>query len=315
MDWTEKPIDVISTGEILIDMMGQQMNRPLSETQDFLKIPGGSPANVAFNLHQLKRKVVFVGCIGQDGLGEFILKCFQGKNLSTDGLCQCEDAPTSIILVSKTSGTPDFVPYRGADFQIHDNQFDESLLRQTQVFHTTCFALSKKPAQDSILKAAQKAKKYGAQISIDLNYATKIWPDKAEAQAVIGEFLQLNPLLKISEDDVQRLLGKKLSHDEIFNYFQNKFQLNKIYLTLGSQGVKYLNEQGKIVHLPAQPIDEVKDATGAGDAFWSGFLYGFTQNFSQEQCLKMGLKLAAIKLQHVGGLPEGRDLEHVLMTT
>ena len=72
MDWIEKPIDVISTGEILIDMIGQHMNQPLSKTRDFQKFLGGSPANVAFNLSKLKRKVVFVGCIGQDGLGEFI---------------------------------------------------------------------------------------------------------------------------------------------------------------------------------------------------------------------------------------------------
>jgi fructokinase len=310
MDWTEKPIDVITTGEILIDMIGQQMNSPLAETKDFKPYLGGSPANVAFNLQALKANVRFIGSIGQDGMGEFMLKRFQDKNLSIEGLHQYENAPTSIILVSKTSGTPDFMPYRAADFQIHDNQFEESLLQQTKVFHTTCFALSKKPAQDSIINAAKKAKQFGAEISIDLNYASKIWPDKVEAQAVIDEFLKLNPLLKISEDDVARLLGESLDHDEIFDYFQNKHNLNRIYLTLGSDGVKYVDKQGKIIHLPAQPIKEVKDATGAGDAFWSGFLFGYTKGYAQEKCLKMGLKLASIKLQHVGGLPEDMEELH-----
>jgi fructokinase len=258
MDWTEKPIDVISTGEILIDMIGQQMNHPLSETQDFQRCLGGSPANVAFNLNALKLNVLFVGCVGQDGFGDYISNEFQAQNLSSEGLRQDKNMPTSIILVSKTSGTPDFIPYRGADCCIQNSQFDKQLLQQTKVFHTTCFALSKQPAQDSILKAAKQAKKFGAEISIDLNYASKIWPDKTEAQAVIAEFLNLNPLLKISEDDVVRLLGESLNHDEIFNYFQSEFNLSRIYLTLGSQGVKYLNKQGKIIHLPAQPIKEVK---------------------------------------------------------
>jgi fructokinase len=307
MDWIEKPIDVISAGEILIDMIGQQMNSPLSETKDFKRFMGGSPANVAFNLHTLKRNVHFVGSIGQDGLGEFILKCFEQKKLPIEGIHQSENAPTSIILVSKTSGTPDFIPYRVADFQIHDKQFNEDTLQQTKVFHTTCFALSKKPAQDSILKAAKKASQFGAQLSIDLNYAPEIWPNKTEALAVITKYLNLNPLLKISEDDVTRLLGESLNHDEIFVYFQKKFNLNQIYLTLGSKGVKYLSKKGDIIHFPAQPIKAVKDATGAGDAFWSGFLYGFTKGFKQEKCLKLGLKLASIKLQHLGGLP--KDLE------
>jgi fructokinase len=307
MDWTEKPIDVISTGEILIDMIGQQMNHSLSKTKDFQRYLGGSPANVAFNLNTLKLNVRFIGCIGNDGLGEFVLKTFQDKNLSIEGLKQNEDSPTSIILVSKTSETPDFIPYRGADVLIELNQFPQKLLQQTKVFHTTCFALSKKPAQDSILKAAKMAKDFGAELSIDLNYATKIWPEKAKAQAIIAKYFQLKPLLKISEDDVNRLLGKSLTHDAIFDYFQNKFGLKRIYLTLGRQGVKYLDEKGNIIHLPAEPIKEVKDATGAGDAFWSGFLYGFTKGYAQEKCLKLGLKLASLKLQHVGGLPE--DLE------
>lgn len=280
------------------------MNHSLSETKDFQRFLGGSLANVAFNLNSLKLNIRYIGCIGQDGLGTYILNEFQSKSLSTESLRQVTDLPTSIILVSKTSGTPDFIPYRGADYQIHENQFDEQLLQHTKVFHTTCYALSKPPAQKSILKAAKRAKDFGAELSIDLNYASKIWPDKADAQVVISGYLELNPLLKISEDDVARLLGKSLSHNEIFDYFQNKHSLYRIYLTLGSDAVKYVNEQGKIIHLPAQPIKEVKDATDAGDAFWSGFLFGYTKGFNQEQCLKMGLRLASIKLQHVGGLPK-----------
>ncbi len=303
MDWTEKPIDLITSGEILIDMIGQQINQPLSEAKKFHRFLGGSPANVAFNLNSLKLSVRFIGCIGQDGLGKFVLNEFECKNLSTESLRQDKDLPTSIVIVSKTSGTPEFIPYRAADYHIQDSQFTKKLLQQTKVFHTTCFALSRQPAQDSILKAARQAKDFGAELSIDLNYAPQIWSNKAEANNVIKKYLQLNPLLKISEDDVNRLLDASLSHIEIFDYFQNKLGVNRIYLTLGSQGVKYLDKHGKIIHLPAQPIKDIKDVTGAGDAFWSGFLYGFTKSFSQEKCLKLGLKLAAIKLQHVGSLP------------
>ncbi|MGX1023413.1 carbohydrate kinase family protein [Psychroflexus sp. MBR-150] len=308
MDWTQKPIDVISTGEILIDMIGQQMDCPLSETIEFQRFVGGSPANVAFNLNTLKSNVHFIGSIGQDGLGKYILSEFKSHNLAIKGLNQSSKLPTTLILVSKTSQTPDFIPYRGADTQINSNMFSKEILQQTKVFHTTCFALSKNPAQNSILKAAKTAKTLGAELSIDLNYASQIWSDKTEAEAIIGEYLHLNPLLKISEDDVSRLLDTSLSHQEIFNYFQNKHGVKRIYLTLGSQGVKYLDIHGKINHLPAQPIKEIKDVTGAGDAFWSGFLYGFTKKFDQEQCLKMALKLSAIKLQHVGGLPENLNL-------
>ena len=45
------------------------------------------------------------------------------------------------------------------------------------------------------------------------------------------------------------------------------------------------------------------DTTGAGDAFWSGFLFAYTSNRSYEECLQVALQLAALKLQNVGRIP------------
>jgi len=45
------------------------------------------------------------------------------------------------------------------------------------------------------------------------------------------------------------------------------------------------------------------DATGAGDAFWSGFLYDYIKEKPIEECLTIALKLAALKLQNIGRLP------------
>ena len=170
------------------------------------------------------------------------------------------------------------------------------MLKKAKVFHTTCFALSKNPARDSILKAAKIAHKHDCKLSIDLNYSSKIWPDRNEAQQVISTYLKVNPLLKISEDDVNRWLDTNLSDVEIFEYFKTNFGVDNIYLTLGSKGVKFLDQKEEIIHIPAKKIDSVKDATGAGDAFWSGFLFGYTQGFDEERCVKMALRLAAIKL-------------------
>ncbi len=50
------------------------------------------------------------------------------------------------------------------------------------------------------------------------------------------------------------------------------------------------------------------DATGAGDAFWSGFLFAHLKEFPVERCLKIALSLAAIKLQNVGRLPQNMDV-------
>jgi fructokinase len=62
----------------------------------------------------------------------------------------------------------------------------------------------------------------------------------------------------------------------------------------------------------AIPIEEVKDTTGAGDAFWTGFLYAQLHQNSLEETITVAQKLAAIKLQNVGRLPENINIKALI---
>ena len=209
--------------------------------------------------------------------------------------------------MSRTDGTPDFIPFRKADSFIIEDQISKDLLTRTNLYHTTCFALSKNPAQSTILKKAEEAFNLGCKLSIDVNYAKKLWNSQEEALHVIKAYCKFNPLVKISEDDMLRLFEQKLSHEEIFNFFHSE-GVDIVCLTLGSNGVK-LSEKGKeIIQLPAIKIDIVQDATGAGDAFWSGFLFAYIKEKPIEKCLEMALQLAALKLQNVGRLPDNINI-------
>jgi sugar/nucleoside kinase (ribokinase family) len=59
-------------------------------------------------------------------------------------------------------------------------------------------------------------------------------------------------------------------------------------------------------------IDQIKDTTGAGDAFWTGFLYAQIQNKSLQDCITLAQKLAGIKLQNVGRLPENINIKEII---
>jgi fructokinase len=50
------------------------------------------------------------------------------------------------------------------------------------------------------------------------------------------------------------------------------------------------------------------DSTGAGDAFWSGFLFAYIKEKTIDECLDIALKLAALKLQNVGRLPDNINI-------
>jgi len=296
-------IDILCVGETLIDFIGQQSGVQINKTSDYHRYLGGSPTNVAMNSARLGLKSAVVATVGNDGFGEYIIEKLNGEGVITDFIKKLDDKPSSVIFISRTDGTPDFLPFRKADYWITEDQISRETLLKTNIYHTTCFALSKDPAQSAILKKAEEAYNLGCKLSIDVNYAEKLWKSKENALSVLKSYCKFNPLVKISEDDMLRLFEKKLKHNEIFDFFHSE-GVETVCLTLGSNGVK-LSQTGKeIIELPAIKIDKIMDATGAGDAFWSGFLFAYIQDKTQEDCLKVGLQLAALKLQNVGRLPD-----------
>lgn len=308
-----KAIDILCVGEVLIDFIGHEINTPITKTKDYHRFLGGSPTNVAVNAARLGLKSTLVASCGNDGLGEYILKKLKDAKVDTTFIARIESIPTSVIFVSKSTTTPDFIPYRQADCQIFESFLPDEIINQAKIFHTTCFALSKNPARQTIINRAKKAKELGLQLSIDINFSERIWSNRTEAIQVLSEYLANDPLVKLSEDDCYRLFGESKSEAYIFEFF-HALGATTICLTKGKNGVVVSDTvQGRFVQ-SALPITEIKDATGAGDAFWTGFLYAQLQQWSIEECLTIAQKLAVIKLQSLGKLPEAANIIELLKT-
>jgi fructokinase len=303
MNFENREIDILCVGEALIDFIGQEPGASIENTREFHKFLGGSPTNVAVNSSRLGLKTALIATVGNDGFGTYILKSLDEEKVQTKYLKMDLKTRTSVIFVSRTDGTPDFVPFRGADFQIEESQIAKRTLLNSKVFHTTCFALSREPARTTILKKAEEAFEAGCQMSIDVNYARKLWDSREVALKAIKSYCRFDPLVKISEDDVNRLFKRSVSHQKVFDFFAQA-GVSTVCLTLGSRGVKLAVRGKEEIYKKALKVDKIQDATGAGDAFWSGFLYAYITKNSLEKSVEVGQHLAALKLQSIGRLPE-----------
>ncbi len=299
--------DIICIGETLIDFIGAQIEVPINQTKDYHRYLGGSPTNVAMNMARLGMNVAMISSIGNDGFGDYMLSRLEDAGIETQYVYRAESIPSTVIFINKTAGTPEFIAYRGADKEIYPTQIPESLLDSSKIYHTTCFALSLEPARETILSTAEHAAKKGIQLSIDVNYSDKIWPDRAQAMEAIARYCKHGPLVKISQDDVDRLLGPGLSHSEVFSFLHG-LGAKTICFTLGKDGAKLSVLGAEEIQLSALKVKKIMDATGAGDAFWSGFLYGHIKGQTPEKCLSTALQMAAIKLQNVGRIPDYADV-------
>ncbi len=265
---------------------------------------------MAANMARLGNKTALVATVGHDNLGVYLKQKVEEAGVDTQYVATDALAPSSVVIVSRTKGTPDFIAYRTADCQIKPEHLPDSLLQQTQLFHTTCFALSRQPAQDTLVDAAKRAAAAGCQTSLDANYAPSIWPDRHYARQVIAEYCSANALVKLSDDDAERLFGEARTKDQIIGDF-HQMGASLVCLTLGAEGSLVSWEYGQQrVQLPGKPIDVV-DATGAGDAYWAGFLTAYLDKKTPEQCAQAGANLAIMKLTRQGPLPTGIEREEI----
>jgi sugar/nucleoside kinase (ribokinase family) len=296
-----KPIDLLSVGELLIDMISTDFADSMDAVESYRRIVGGSPANLAMNMKRLGNNSGLISSVGKDGFGDFLMGYVRNLGLNTEGVVQIADVPTTLILVTRSKNVSDFEAYRGADAHILPAQISDDVLSNTAIFHTTCFALSLNPAQSTILDAASRATAFGCKLSIDVNYAQKIWKNNAEAREIVAKYISHGAFVKCSEVDWERLYGEKLTDPEAAAAHFLSLGAGEVCVTLGGDGCFVANRGGG--HFLAARKVDVKDTTGAGDAFWSGYLTARLDGHSLINAAKAARRMAEIKIGHFGPLP------------
>ncbi|MBK8195529.1 MAG: sugar kinase [Lewinellaceae bacterium] len=299
-----RPVDILSCGELLVDFMTAEFVQTLDEATLFKRVPGGSPANLCMNMARLGNSTMLAASVGNDDMGSILRNYVSRLGVDVSYVVQV-DEPTTLILVTRSAAVSNFQPYRGADAMLSIRQFPFSRFDDISILHTTCFALSKNPAQHVIMEAAEKAKRAGCQLSIDANYAEKIWPERREAQRLLSELCRLGTLVKVSDVDWGRLYeDESPKPDTVIDHFL-KMGATEVCFTLGAEGC-WVGDNNQRHFLPARPV-EVKDTTGAGDAFWSGYLTARLDGKKLLECAMAGRRMAELKLGHFGPLPDKVD--------
>lgn len=311
------PIDVLAIGELLADLIGTEPAEGLADTDRFDRFQGGSPANLARTLSLAGRHAALAASVGDDGLGRYLRRSLADRGVNTDYIRTIEGVPTSLVLLARSAGTAEFAVYRHADTRIEPGHVPTAALQQSRIIHTTCFALSRTPARSTILDVAARSASAGnalegpgadarsTTLSIDVNYAPSVWPDRSEARRTVQTFCSHAPLVKVSTDDLQRLFAEPdeapVDTDEAVQAL-HAWGARLVCWTRGSAGSVVSWDGGQRREQVPAPDVEVVDATGAGDAFWAGFLHAWLDDNPPPACARVGASFAAKKLVHAGPL-------------
>ena len=259
MDFDEQEKMIVCLGEILVDFVSSESGCTLADAPGFLKAAGGAPANVAAGIAKLGGSSAFLGKVGADPFGDYLIETLRTCGVETRGIVRDETARTTLAFVSLTkSGERDFLFYRhpGADQLYSILDIEERLAGCASIFHFGTVSMTAEPARTATLHAAKLAKSHGSLISFDPNLRLNLWPDDECARSAIHEGAMLADIIKVSEEELEWL--PKTAPPKL------------LLVTKGSAGCKWYTP-GHSGEVPGFPVETV-DTTGAGDAFHAAVL-------------------------------------------
>ena len=229
--------------------------------------PGGAPAHVAVSLSRNGIDTGFLGKLGNDDFGRLLVKTLKENNVEVLCPALTDEATTTLAFVTlDDTGDRSFTFARkpGADMLLNEDDVRSVNIEDYDMIHAGSVSQSGAPEKDAVLLALKTAKDKGKLVSFDINYRDKIWSEEA-CMAEVKKAIPYVDLLKISEEELTFVGGE----DNISNYMKEN-AIAVIVLTRGGDGARIFFG-GEKVDIPAMKV-EVKDTTGAGDAYWGGFL-------------------------------------------
>jgi sugar/nucleoside kinase (ribokinase family) len=306
-------IQLLAIGELLVDLISTEPADSLAAATTFARHQGGSPANIAANVARLGGTAALMANVGADAFGAFLKQSLADAGVVTDYITLDPAAHTSLVFVIQTTGTPDFLPIRDADLRLGGPgspaaaQLPAAVAR-AQAVHTSTWPLRRDPARGLVLEALHCARAAGKLTSLDPNYSPRLWTDREEALDVLRQALADVVIVKPSLDDAVRLFDAELAPEAIVDRFHTMGP-EIVLLTMGKRGT-LLSESGTHALIPGRHI-AVADATGAGDAFWAGFLLAKFDGLTTHHAAYVAREIAEHKLQTVGPLSGDLDRDAI----
>lgn len=249
---------ILCVGEILADMIGSEENGGFR----YERKAGGAPFNVACAIAKFGGKSAFVGCVGADIIGDFLVWFSQSRGLTASLVARDGGRNTTLAFVElDKNGERSFCFYRKNTADYHLPAVSDEPLEEADIVHIGSLMLSEEEGKNYALSLAERARAAGKKVSFDVNFRTDIFRDTKSAVKTYKEMLSLADIVKFSEDEIEvfgeEYIGKELS-DKL------------VCVSLGGAGSewRFQGERGRVPSVKVKPVD----TTGAGDAFYAGVL-------------------------------------------
>src|SRR5215218_914358 len=300
---------IVTLGEVVSDIERGLVARP-----------GGAPANVAVAASRLGAEAAFVGSVGEDLFGDFILRALESEGVDTSGVGrQPQPTRTSLAFVEiEKSGDRAFTFYRSspaADELLAPEDVTEKLVSGASFVNFGSIPLIREPVRSATHRIVDLADELDIPVAFDVNLREHLWESTEAAREAIDPLFDHSRIVKLSGDEISPLLGTESAEEAAEMLLDRAAAL--VFVSLGPDGAFYASKEfsGSV---PAFEVEAV-DATGAGDAFLAAVLVHLSGEAWNEKAVREATMrgsaagaLACTGYGAMGALPTKGKLERFM---
>jgi sugar/nucleoside kinase (ribokinase family) len=290
-----RDIDVIVVGELNADLIllgdvTPAFGQVEKLVDDASLVIGSSSAIFACGAARLGLRVAFIGKVGADALGQFVLRELERHSVDVAGVVVDPALKTGLTVILSRADDRALLTYPGSIAALRYAEVDRDLLARGRHVHLGSYFLLDALRPD-VPRLFAEARALGLSVSLDTNYdPLETWDGGLhEALRHVDIFLpnQAELLAITRQADVAAALSALGN------------TVPTIAVKLGSRGARALHA-GQLVKASAIEVAAI-DTTGAGDSFDAGFIYGHLAGWSLAESLRMGCICGALSTRALGG--------------
>lgn len=270
-------VDYQTLIQLLADMGGHQP----------ALILGGSGANTIKGLANLGHRCALIGRIGRDVMGKRFLEHLE--EIGVTSFLQHSDTPTAQVVCLVTPDRERTMrSFLGASQEMTGKDLDPAVFKGARLVHIEGYSLFKESLTQ---RAMELAKEAGAKISFDLGSFEVV---QAFQSTIIELLARYVDIVFANVDETRQLT--RLDPEKGCGVLSDL--CSTAVILAGKEGC-WIGNRNRQIKVPAFPVEPI-DSTGAGDLFASGFLHGYLQGRSLEECARYGALAGAAVVQVFG---------------
>ncbi len=288
-------MDIVVVGDINVDLVFTGLPslpslRELKHAKNMKFALGGSSAIFAHNIARLGASTSFVGKVGKDHLGDFLVDSLKTAGVDTSHIVRDSELPTGVCVVMSFPQDYAMVSYPGIRQSFTLKEIDLGYVKQARHLHLSSFYLQP-GLQPGCVELFRQAKSGGMTTSLD--------PDHDPHEKWDGGIQQLLHHVDLFlPNELEATSITKMPELDAAAKFLAGFG-NTAVIKLGANGARAVSKD-QTFSIPAFATHPV-DTTGAGDSFNAGFIFQHLQGAPLQKCIVWGNACGALSTRALGG--------------